>query len=167
MSQSKSLPPSQQRSRMSRLRAIQTIYGALLQKPTVLNISLDDLDTLNIFDEDQEFQTKQMDKTLFKKITTTLNTYQNDLYDVLSEIFQPPRSWDKIEPLMQSILLSASCEVSLGKVPFGIIVNEYLEVTHAFYKGNEFQLVHGFLHTISQSADQFNFTDSYGLTDHV
>ena len=75
--------------------------------------------------------------------------------DELDALIAPALSgkWtlDRLETLIRVILRAATFELnSKPSVPAGVIINEYLDVAHAFFEGPETGLVNGVLDKLAQ-----------------
>ena len=58
-----------------------------------------------------------------------------------------------IEPLLQSIFLCGAFEAMAHQaIDFPIIINDYLDITHAFYEGHEAKLTNALLASIGQTV---------------
>ncbi len=64
---------------------------------------------------------------------------------------------DRIEVLLAAILRAGAFELlAMPEVPFKVVINEYVDVTHAFFAGREPMLVNGVLDRLAarrQAAD--------------
>ena len=59
------------------------------------------------------------------------------------------RKFDKLDKLIQAILRLAIYEISFDiKAPKKVIINEYLNISHIFFSGDESKLVNGILDSI-------------------
>jgi transcription antitermination protein NusB len=90
------------------------------------------------------------DGTLLKKILTSVQERRTDLETViLLNLRNNPSGMDL---LLQAILLCGAAELlSNPGVDAGIIINDYLNVTHSFYDSGEVSLINGVLDAVSKT----------------
>ena len=59
---------------------------------------------------------------------------------------------DRLEAVLKAILRAGAYELlALGNVPSRVVINEYVDLTHAFFVGNEAGLVNGVLDRLARS----------------
>ncbi|CAK7193502.1 Transcription antitermination protein NusB [Commensalibacter sp. Nvir] len=67
-----------------------------------------------------------------------------------------PKDWpfERIDPIVRSILRSATAEMIFHEQnpPTAVIINEYLDVTHAFCEGDESTLINGVLNRLGKEV---------------
>ena len=74
-----------------------------------------------------------------------------------------PWTLDRLESLLRSILRAGAYELlAIKDVPPRVVINEYLEVTRAFFSGNEISLVNNVLDQLAHTlrADAFKSADN-------
>ena len=139
------------RARMSaaRLCAVQSLYQILVADQDAAQTLRDYRDHL----QDQEIEGDvyvAAENDLLSRIVMGVQERRDDLNEILAANLS--QSIEKTDPLLFSVL---SCGVYELLDPEGvdtpIIINEYLNVTHAFYEGEESRLVNGVLDKIAKS----------------
>ncbi len=142
--------PSENRKKMAaRLMAVQAIYesghnGEPLEQ--VLRDYLDNRAGMEI--DDGKMETP--DRELFLQIARGVNHRREEIEAILSGHLpqkeeQKPRK--EVEPLLKAVFLCGIGEILLHpEIDAPLIINDYLEVTRAFYEKGEVSLVNGVLH---------------------
>ncbi|MCB1783372.1 MAG: transcription antitermination protein NusB [Alphaproteobacteria bacterium] len=64
--------------------------------------------------------------------------------------FVPAEKTRDIEPLLRSVMMCGICEILMhGNIDHPLIINDYLDITHAFYEKQQVSLVNGVLDSIA------------------
>ncbi|MCB1532472.1 MAG: transcription antitermination protein NusB [Alphaproteobacteria bacterium] len=140
--------PSQKAKALSaRLCAVQALYQA-----THTNDSIDKIYQQFIEDApDREIDGEKLvepDGALLKKVLFGVQERKSDIIQVVESNLKPQTDGakPKMDILLQSILLCAGYELLVHQdIDSPIIINDYLNVTHAFYEKGEVSLVNGVL----------------------
>lgn len=91
------------------------------------------------------------DEGLFSEIVSGVEKGRDDLQALLSETEGEGKSPGR-ELLLQSVLLCGAFELGYHRdTDIGIIINDYLEVAHAFFEGGEARVVNGTLDRIGKA----------------
>lgn len=70
---------------------------------------------------------------------------------VIASALSADRSLDRLDVLLRSILRAAAFElIAMPEVPTKVVINEYMNVAHAFFGGGEPALVNGVLDRIAR-----------------
>ncbi len=71
------------------------------------------------------------------------------LDDMLAGALAPDNQNARLDKVLATILRAGAWELAFRpRVPLAVIVNEYVELCHAFHGGNEPKLVNGVLHRL-------------------
>lgn len=99
------------------------------------------------------------DGVLFKNIVSGVGTRMDDLRGIIDASLvsqndaKANNSLSSIESLLGSILLCGAYELMAHhETDAPIIISDYIEVTHAFYEGNEAKLVNGVLDRVKDTV---------------
>ena len=140
---------SQMNRTRARLAAVQALYQIHLSNKTPAKVVVDEtiangfdqaLDTVSIGDVDQEHFS-----TLVLGVVDRLEEIDALINGALKEGWKT----DRLESILLMILRTAIFEtLACVDVPSKVILNEYLNITHAFYDGPEKSLVNGILDTL-------------------
>lgn len=137
------------RASAARLAAVQSIYA----------IDVGELSSAEVIDdvlvnrkgqmlEDEEMVTP--DGVLYQKIVNGVQDQRATLLEI-SEPSCPRLTEGRLEPLLASIVLAGCYELLANEdVDAPIIINEYINVTHAFYGGQEAKMVNGVLDAMAK-----------------
>ena len=130
---------------LQRLLAVQALYQISINELSGKN-SLDlTLETVLLQPGLEELK-KKPNFNYAKKI---LNGFLNnaDKIDILiRKNLTNSRKLDKLDKLIQAILRLAIYEINFDiKVPKKVVINEYLNISHIFFTGDESKLVNGIL----------------------
>lgn len=91
------------------------------------------------------------DFRLFGLIVKGVTLAQDRIDAMLSEAL--PASWplSRLDPVLRALLRAGAWE--LGEdVPARVVINEYLDVAHGFFSGDEAKLVNGVLDALNRSG---------------
>ncbi len=92
------------------------------------------------------------DVTLFTRIVEGTATRKNDLLEIIKENLKKGDTVRNVEDLLKAILLCATLELlDHTEIDAPIIINDYIEVTNAYYGDSEKAL-------INATLDKFNKT---------
>ena len=130
---------------LQRLLAVQALYQISINELSEEN-SLDSILKTVLLQPGLEELKKKPNFNYAKKI---LNGFLNnsDKVDILiRKSLTSSRKLDNLDKLIQAILRLAIYEINFDiKVPKKIVINEYLNISHIFFTGDESELVNGIL----------------------
>lgn len=143
MTQLKQSSSAKARRSAARLAAVQTLYQSLVRGQTaraaagqtIHKMPKDEMNGEDMIAPDEDFKS-----ALLKNMETTRQSLLSQLTIALKD-----REWNALEPLLQSILLLGASEIQQGEIDAPILINDYMNITHAFYAGTEPKLVNGVL----------------------
>lgn len=79
-------------------------------------------------------------------------TQRDILDDMIGQALSGDWTVERLETLIRAILRAGAYELKTKrKIPTAIIISEYLNVAHAFFEGNEPQLVNGVLDHLART----------------
>ena len=130
---------------LQRLLAVQALYQISINELSEEN-SLDSILKTVLLQPGLEELKKKPNFNYAKKI---LNGFLNnsDKVDILiRKSLTSSRKLDNLDKLIQAILRLAIYEINFDiKVPKKIVINEYLNISHIFFTGDESKLINGIL----------------------
>lgn len=92
------------------------------------------------------------DRSLFLQIVQGISERRKDLNDLIDANHRKDATKGSLELLLQSILLCGSYElIAHVKIDAPVIINDYVEVTRAFYRGGEPKLINAILDSIAKT----------------
>lgn len=146
-----------QSSAMARLTAVQALYEIEMTSTSIDNIFKDFIerrwDNNMILDKitDDSSKLALPDKKKFTTIIRGVIINQGNIIRILDKAVSKNIYFDKLDTLIKSILLCATYEICFENLtPNKVILNEYINITKAFYEQNESSLVNGVLDRIAK-----------------
>ena len=88
----------------------------------------------------------QVEVALFARIVRVAAQQQDRLDSLVSGAL--PESWplSRIDPVLRALMRAAACELEMADgPPARVVINEYLDVAHGFFSGDEPRLANGVL----------------------
>ena len=142
---------------MARLTAVQALYEIEMTSTSIDNIFKDFIerrwDNNMILDKitDDSSKLALPDKKKFTTIIRGVIINQGNIIRILDKAVSKNIYFDKLDTLIKSILLCATYEICFENLtPNKVILNEYINITKAFYEQNESSLVNGVLDRITK-----------------
>ncbi len=133
------------RRRAARLAAVQALYQIDLAGARVETV-LSEFLNLRLGWEVDGDRFVPADPQLFAAIVRGAATRQTDVDAMLDQALAERSRLSRIEPLLRSILRAGAFELlAHHDIEPRILLNEYIDVTHAFYAGREPAVVNGVL----------------------
>ncbi|MAV87328.1 MAG: transcription antitermination factor NusB [Rhodospirillaceae bacterium] len=152
-----------QSSTMARLTAVQSLYEIDMTSTSIKNILQDfseqRWDNNKILDKLilQKYRLAKPNKTKFTAIITGVMKNQGNIKNILENAVSENIYLDKLDRLLKSILQCGTYEICFdSSTPNKVVINEYINITLAFYERNESSLVNGVLDRIAKIYDMKN-----------
>lgn len=134
---------------VARLHAVQAIYGQAINPDLVPLVVNDYLSRRTGMDIEGE-TLAQPDKKLFSKIVQGVEERRDDLHGMLTAALGAEGRMP--EPLLSAILFCGAYELLANlDVDAPIILNDYIEVAHAYYPAGEAKLVNAVLDKLAKN----------------
>ena len=99
----------------------------------------------------EEGRVPDADVALFNRIVRTAVREQDRLDGMLVEAL--PADWPlaRLDPVLRALLRAAGAELTMQDGPPGrVVINEYLDVAHGFFSGDEPRMVNGLLDVLGR-----------------
>ncbi len=146
---------------VARLQAVQILYRIeMTEEPP--QTALPDFRASASAGEVEGEALSQTDVSLLKEIVHgVFHRAEKDIDPILSAVL--PADWplDRLESVMRAILRAAGFEMlAKGEVPARVVINEYVDLTHAFFEGKEPGFVNGVLDKIARTLRPEEFPAS-------
>ena len=133
---------------LQRLLAVQASYQISINELSEEN-SIDSILKTALLQPGLEELKKRPNFNYAKKILSGSINNSDKIDLMIRESLTSSRKFDKLDKLIQAILRLAIYEISFDiKVPKKVIINEYLNISHIFFSGDESKLVNGILDSI-------------------
>ena len=132
---------------VARLAGVQALYEMAITGAAVVNV-------LNEFssqrwkgaDEEQLVPLAKPDVRFLGELVRGVSDRSDDLDQLIGTVLEHNNSLERFEILLRTILRAGTYELlERIEIPPRVVINEYLEVTHAFFAENEASLVNGIL----------------------
>jgi N utilization substance protein B len=138
------------RASAARLAAVQSIYAIDVGELSAAHV----IDDVLVRRKGQMLEDEEMvtpDSVLYQKIVNGIQEQRENLIEIAGS-FSPRLGRGEMEPLLTSIIFSGCYELLMHEeIDAPIIINEYINITHAFYAGNEAKMINGVLDSIAKS----------------
>ena len=142
-------PSSGAKRSAARLASVQALYQMDLAN-TDLNDILHEFTTFRFNAEESRYGAKP-DATFFTEIVRGVVRRQRDIDPVVDE--QLAEGWRlvRVDSTLRAILRAAMFElIDRPDVPVKVVINEYIDVAHAFFGEDEPRVVNGILHNLAK-----------------
>ena len=124
---------------IARLFAVQSIYLLTIRS----NASLDD--ALQACSQDEPFH-----KELYKDLVQYWLDNREDIQTLVRKHLPERWSFDRLDFVLAAIVQTGVCELrKYTDLDTALILNEYIDIGHAFFQEGEHKLIHGILHGIA------------------
>tara|TARA_R110002124_G_scaffold64985_2_gene177800 strand:- start:614924 stop:615427 length:504 start_codon:yes stop_codon:yes gene_type:complete len=138
------------RASAARLAAVQSIYAIDVGELSAEHV----IDDVLVRRKGQMLEDEEMvspDSVLYQKIVNGIQEQRENLIEIAAP-YCPRLARGEMEPLLSSIIFSGCYELLMHQeIDAPIIINEYINITHAFYAGNEAKMINGVLDSVSKS----------------
>lgn len=134
----------------ARLAAVQGLYEIDLSGASVDSVLMDFVQerwTGRLADE----ELAPPDKKKFSALIQGVSAEGSRLDDMIKGALDKKQNFDRLDHLLRAILRAGAFEIfHQPKVPARVILNEYVDLTHAFYSEKEPALVNGILDRLAK-----------------
>jgi transcription antitermination protein NusB len=107
----------------------------------------------------EEGHLREADVPLFARIVRTASQQQDTVDGMIAQAL--PESWPmaRLDPVLRAILRAGGAELwTAGGAPAKVVINEYLNVAHGFFSGEEPRMVNGVLDRLAHLLRAEEFT---------
>ncbi len=96
---------------------------------------------------------------LFSRIVRTATERQEMIDGLLSEALSADWPLARLDPVLRAVMRAGAAELSMPDgPPSRVVINEYLDVSHAFFSGEEPRMANGVLDTVARRLRPRDFT---------
>ena len=146
-------PPNRAQSRSAaRLAAVQALYQ-LEMEGTPLRVLLHEFHNHRVGAtiEDVEYAEAEID--FFDDLVAGVDARRDEIDALIADKLAQGWSLERLDKPMRQILRAGTYELIARKdVPTGTVINEYLDVAHAFYDKRETSFVNGLLDAVAKGV---------------
>jgi len=135
----------------SRVAAVQALYQAEQAQQSAETV-IDQFirHRLGAAGDSDEGQLPEAQIPLFAHIVRTATLQQDTLDTLIANAL--PETWpmDRLDPVLRALLRAAGAELFLADgPPAKVVINEYVDVAHSFFSGEEPRLTNGVLNRLA------------------
>ncbi len=135
---------------LARLGAMQVIYMMQSSKCD-LSTAQENICQFMIETSEENDAVELPNFELFEKVSEGVYTHLDDLLHLLKENLPAHKDFHLIDEVQKFLLLCGIYELQhMGESDKGIIINDYINLTKAFYHGQEYRLTNAFLDAIGK-----------------
>lgn len=96
---------------------------------------------------------RDADRPLFKDVVEGTASHKDELEQTVSAALSHDWTWARIDRLVRAILLAGAYELVHRKdVPPRVVINEYVEIAHAFYDQAEPNFINSVLDRVARQV---------------
>ena len=137
---------------VARLSAVQALYQMELTKvdlPTVL-AEFQHQPLNRDPDDDETIEYVDVDEKLFKRIVEGVVRDQVSVDKIVNETLATGWKLPRVEMILRAILRAGTYELKIeNDIPTPVVINEYVDVAHAFFDDAEARMTNGVLDKIA------------------
>ncbi len=135
----------------ARLAAVQALYQMDVAQTDIKNVIAEF--SLNRLSEDLgEDQLQRPDGVFFQNLLTGVVREQREIDPVINEQLASGWRLSRIDSTLRAILRSAAYELIYREdVPARVVINEYMDIAHAFFEKSETRVVNAVLDHIAKT----------------
>ncbi|MBL6454489.1 transcription antitermination factor NusB [Belnapia sp. T6] len=101
----------------------------------------------------------EADRPLFGTIVRTAAKNGEKLDEILTRHLDPDWPLPRLDPVLRALLRAACAEFSEGtEPPARVVINEYLDIAHGFFSGDEPRFANGVLDALARNLRPGEFT---------
>lgn len=159
---SKFISPKIKMKSSARLASVQANYMIALSGLSVDEVIEDfvqgKVGRVAIVDDENENDEKfvelgPIDSEYFEKLVRGIQTRKEDLEKSLNQFLHGEWSYDKMNAMMQSLLLSAVYEITTNTdIDVKVLIQEYIDLAYAFFSKNEPKMINALLDQIAHAV---------------
>ena len=98
------------------------------------------------------------DVTLFARIVRTAVLQQDQLDKLIADALPPEWPFMRLDPVLRALLRAAGAEFGMADgPPARVVINEYLDIAHGFFTGEEPRMANGLLDALARALRAQDF----------
>ena len=146
----------------SRVAAVQALFQSEHSGDTVETV-LDQfirhrLGNLPGLDGYEDGRVPDADVTLFGRIVRTAVIEQDRVDKLISEALPAEWPFMRLDPVLRALLRAAGAEFTMSDgPPARVVINEYLDIAHGFFTGEEPRMANGLLDSLARALRAQDF----------
>jgi N utilization substance protein B len=145
-----STPPANTARSAARLGAVQALYQHEMQGEAVAKL-LHEFHSHRLGQEIEGADYAEADGPFFDDLVTGVAARQDELDVLISAALATGWTLDRLDRPMRALLRAATYElVARADVPAATVIDEYIDISHAFHAEKEAKFVNGLLDTVAR-----------------
>lgn len=132
-----------------RMAAVQALFQVEHTGMTATSVVLEFLEHRR---KDKEGGAARFETTFFTKLVEGAWLTRENADEMVKGTLKPGWTLDRIEPVTRAVLRAALYEILESKTPTPVIIDEYLNITRAFFDDTEVGFVNGVLNTLARGV---------------
>lgn len=134
----------------SRIAAVQALFQTE-QGPTSAETVIDEfvrfrLGKLAASDGFEDGRVEEVDVKLFTRIVRAAATQQESIDTMLAGLLTHDWPMERLDPVLRALMRAGAAELAMPDgPPAKVVINEYLDVAHGFFEGDEPRMANGVL----------------------
>ncbi len=135
----------------ARLGAVQAIYQLLMDKEAITPQVVEQFRSHRLGKEVDGNQFAAADEDHFSDVVTGVSGRLDEIDGLIDSVLSDDWKPERLENIMRAILRAGTYEIiARPDVPSKVIINEYVDVAHAFYAESEPGFVNGILDRLAK-----------------
>ncbi|MCG8694353.1 MAG: transcription antitermination factor NusB [Minwuiales bacterium] len=131
------------RRSVARLSAVQALYQ-IEQSQAAVETVIDEILTLRLGQDADGEQFAEPDQEMFCDLVRGVTARREEIDKLVGQSLDRDRQVERLEVILRAVLRAAAYELlARPDIPARVIMNEYVDVAHAFFSGSEPNLVNG------------------------
>ncbi len=137
----------------SRVAAVQALFQSE-QGPAAAETVIDEFIRFRLGKLDdagfEDGRVPDVDVKLFARIVRTASLHQDTIDPLLSNSLTEDWPLARLDPVLRALMRAGAAELSMEDgAPAKVVINEYLDVAHGFFEGDEPRMANGVLDRIA------------------
>jgi len=138
---------------LARLLAVQALYLLKMNPDATTAGVLKDFQTMAMEEGDGVPLYSQVDQQLFTDLVNGASKSATAIRENLDQVLKGSWKYERLEKILAAILEAGVYELMYRPdIPRPVIINEYVDVAHAFYEGKEPGFVNGILDELAKTV---------------
>ena len=143
---------------VSRLAAVQALYQMEMAGTDLATI-LEEFAVFRLGKEVDEEQLRKADKAFFDGLVQGVIANQVELDPEIKQCLSEQWRLSRLDSTLRAILRVGALELLKRKdVPARVVISEYIDISHAFFEGDEPKVVNGVLDKLARQYRQDEFS---------
>ena len=146
--------------RLARLGAVQAIYQ-MLMNDVAGKVAADDFLRHHIADAADGVDFSEIDRDHFNDVVRGVDDREPDIDKAITAALDRDRGTERLERILFATLRAGAYELLMRlDGPARVVINEYVEIGHAFFDGPQPGFINGVLHRVASAARPGELADA-------